>query len=219
VVRISILALLVLCAVAEAKGRTVWVGEWEYRFDDRKIAKAKLEELLALREHGLLISDAISRDEVSNLWLHRSKTDFTKWAEWGPAWLAKVKTKLVKDREQLAALEAMAVPVELEPVRAHLAQQWRFFIDREALQAQLLADEHPQVPTGTVGAVDVAICAKQIENVVKTKDRSARIEVIVYSLGNCLNGARDDTYPATAWKKFLKRYKIREKQHTELNGP
>jgi len=214
-------SLAVLTTAAHAKRVSVWAGEWEYKFDDKKIAKAEVERVLVLAEHGTLLGDAIAGDEVGKLWLHRKSNDWTKWSEWGPAWVKTATASQAQRQTELAELEAMTVPAELVPVKTHLVQQVRFFLEREALALRLLADDKPTLPAQTtVGGIDPAkTCATQLDKVLKASDRGARIEALSYSLGNCLNGARASDYPATAWKKFLAKYRIREQQHTEMNGP
>jgi hypothetical protein len=156
--------------------------------------------------------------EVGKLWLDRSSMDFRKWAEWGPGWLAKAKTSLADRTAALGKLEAMVVPAELEPVKRYIVGKVRFYLEREALAAKLLAEDNPQ--TQLVGGIDPAkACPTQVDKVVKAKDRAARLDAIAFQLGNCLNDAHGADYPAAAWKKFLHRYRIRERQHTELNGP
>ena len=213
--------LAVLTTTAYAKRASVWAGEWEYKFDDKKIAKAEVERLLVLREYGLLVSEAVSADEVGNLWLHRESRDFAKWTTWGPTWVKTATASHAQRMTKLVELEAMKVPAELEPVKAHLAQQVRFFLEREALFVRLIADDKPALPAQVaIAGIDVVkTCPTQAEKVLKTIDRGARVEALSFGLGNCLNGARSDAYPTAAWKKFLARYRIREQQHTELNGP
>jgi hypothetical protein len=217
---VILVVLVTLAPVAEAKKLSVWAGEWEYRFDDRTIPKPELERLLTLAEHGQIVAEALVGDAVSDLWLHRKDKKFADWATWGPAWVDEARKSLATRRKRLAELEAMTVPAQLEPVKTYFIGELRFYFAREAAAIEYLAKPDLAVLRQPVASVDpVKACASQIDAVGRARDVEARLDALEYGLGNCLNGAHAATYPHTAWKSFLAAKKIREKQHTELNGP
>jgi len=206
--------------IADAKKLSVWVGEWEYRFDDRKITKAELERLLPFAEHGSIIADAVAGDAVSDLWMRRKDKQFADWATWGPAWIDDARKALVSRRKRVVDLEATSVPAQLEPVKAYYLEQLRFYFEREAAAIEYLAKPDPAVLRQTVGGIDPAkACASAVAAVTRASDPETRLDALVYGLGNCLNSAHAAAYPRAAWKKFLVASGVRERQHTELNGP